>query len=332
MSNIKRNVNGTVIELELIYVNPDDLLLDDDNTRIYFPLQQLPKGERSEAAMELLLYTQEDVPRLKRSIFETRGVQEPIYITCDNIVKEGNRRVAALRELKKENPGEAGFEAMPAWVIPEGTPEEVIRELVNSAHLDPKRPWPPFERAIELKSLNEEGTPVTILAAKYGMDEAEVRENITAAGLMLTEFVPMFEDQAGIEVKSKFSYFVEYVKGPRKEHVQNISNLDSKFASWVKNGQIPKAEKVRRLGKVLGNENAIIVLEDQGFDAAMEIVMDEDINENPFYKTIDKAIKSINRLGPSELLELKSNVEKQNAVIELAKSVNDVIQLIGIPV
>jgi len=333
MTIINRNIGGRFIDLDFCYLDPYEVRLDVTNPRIAYPLLQLSSDDPIEKAVEMVLYSQENLQVLMASINQTRGVQEPIYVRHNGIVAEGNRRVAALRELKKKHPEDTAFESIPAFVIPENVPEKMIRELINAAHLDPKRPWAPFERAMELKNLSEGGQTVTELAETYEMRYSEVQEFIQAAELMIREYIPLLVDLTSPETKKKFSYFLEYAKGPRKGFINEIPDLDARFAGWVNNGQIPKADNVRkRLKKILASDAALEALENEGYAAAVEVVLDEDLMENPHYRLMEKTMRSLDRMSASALSDLKNDDSKKAVVLGLAKSIFTVADLAGIPI
>lgn len=121
-----RNVQGRRVQLELIEVDPDEVRLDATNPRIGFSMRQLEPEEAGDAACTLLLTSQEETESLKRSIILSGGVQEPIYVRRDMSVAEGNRRVVAMRAAKEEQPNNRDLWRMPAWLIAEDTPEDVI--------------------------------------------------------------------------------------------------------------------------------------------------------------------------------------------------------------
>ena len=143
MATYTRNIQGTQVELSLIEVNPTEVRLDPTNPRIGFSMRQLPDHERNEAACVLLLTSQEETESLRRSILLSNGVQEPIDVRADGRVAEGNRRVVALRATQEELPGDPRFQQMPAWLIPENTPEHVVQDLLNEIHLGSVRGWAP---------------------------------------------------------------------------------------------------------------------------------------------------------------------------------------------
>src|SRR5262245_15554152 len=141
-----RNVQGRGVQLELIEVDPDQVRLDPTNPRIGFSMKQLGPDEAGDEACVLLLTSQEDTEALKRSIILSGGVQEPIYLRRDMSVAEGNRRVVAMRAAKEEQRDNPGLQRMPAWLIAENTPEDVIQDLLNENHLGSVRGWAPYEK------------------------------------------------------------------------------------------------------------------------------------------------------------------------------------------
>ena len=51
---------------------------------------------------------------------------------------------------------------MPAWVIPEGTPESTVQDLLNEIHLGSVRGWAPYEKALQMRALVKGGLIVDI--------------------------------------------------------------------------------------------------------------------------------------------------------------------------
>ena len=142
-----RNIQGVAVTLSLIEIDPSEVRLDPSNPRVSFSMRQLDEQQRGDPACTLLLTSQEDTEGLKRSIIMSGGVQEPIYVRHDFTVAEGNRRVVAMRAAKEECPGDSRFSRIPAWLIPAGTPESVVQDLLNEIHLGSVRGWAPYEKA-----------------------------------------------------------------------------------------------------------------------------------------------------------------------------------------
>src|SRR5258708_5099309 len=175
-----RNIQSHRVELQLIEISPDEVKLDPTNPRVGFSMRQLPPEQRNEAACTLLLTSQEETESLRRSIVQSNGIQEPIYLRANWTIAEGNRRVVALRATKEEFPGDARFATMPAWVIPEGTPEPVVQDLLNEIHLGSVRGWAPYEKALQMRGLIAGGLIEDEVAERYRMTAREVRQQLAA--------------------------------------------------------------------------------------------------------------------------------------------------------
>src|SRR5262245_66545555 len=205
MATYIRNIQGTPVELALIEVDPTQVRLDPSNPRIGFSMRQLPEHERNEAACVLLLTSQEETESLRRSIILSNGVQEPIYVRADGRVAEGNRRVVALRAAQEEKPGDVRFLRMPAWLIPDETPEHVIQDLLNEIHLGSVRGWAPYERALQMRGLIDGGLIEEEVAERYRMEVRDVRQQLAAVEYMNTHYFPITADPSDPEHRTKYS-------------------------------------------------------------------------------------------------------------------------------
>src|SRR5713226_8981814 len=212
MATYVRNIQGHSVELTLVEVDPNSVKLDPTNPRVGFSMRQLAEDERNEGACVLLLTSQEDTEALRRSIVASNGVQEPIYVRADGSVAEGNRRVVALRAAQEEFPNEERFSKLPAWLIPENTPEQIVQDLLNEIHLGSVRGWAPYEKALQLRALIAGGLIEEEVAERYRMTAREVRQHIAAADFMDHEYFPITIDPTNIEHRGKYSYFLEFEK------------------------------------------------------------------------------------------------------------------------
>ncbi len=293
------------MRLTLVEVDPHAVLLDATNPRVGFSMRQLNDAERSDEACTLLLTSQEATEELKRSIVRSNGVQEPIYLRSDRRVAEGNRRVVALRTAKEEHPGDPRFQTMPAWQIPDGTPEAVIQDLLNEIHLGSVRGWAPYEKALQMRGLLESGLLEEEIAERYRLTAREVKQQLAAVALMDSDYFPITEDPTDSDHRSKFSYFLEYCKNTRiQEHCATRSDLSERFARWVRDERIDTGARVRRLPRILDSAEATRLLEVAGFDAADEYLSKLDPSEEQMYGLIERARARLASLTVTDLLEL----------------------------
>lgn len=326
MAKYTRNIQGVPVELELVEVDPDAVVLDATNPRLGFSIRQLDPAERTDAACTLLLTSQEEVEELKRSILLSGGVQEPIYLRPNAIVAEGNRRVAAMRLAGEERPNDPRFKTMPAWVIPEGTPESVIQNLLNEIHLGSVRGWAPYEKALQLRALVGGGLIEEEVAERYRMTAREVRQHIAAADFMDREYFAITDDPTNIEHRAKYSYFLEFEKNTRlQKRVDAEPDLRARFAGWVKTGKVATGERVRRLSKILESAEAARLLEIAGFDAAEEYLKRECPEEQELYALAEKTRMRLSAITLGALSELKDSPDRVAILNALREAVDAVL-------
>lgn len=330
MATYVRNIQGIPIELELVEVDPNDVRLDPTNPRVGFSMRQLPVAERSEEACALLLTSQEETEALRRSIVLSNGVQEPIYIRSDRRVAEGNRRVVAVRAALEESPEDKRFRRVPAWLIPDGTPEHVVQDLLNEIHLGSVRGWAPYERALQMRSLVDDGLIEDEVAERYRMTTREVKQQIAAIEFMEREYFPITDDPTDPEHRSKFSYFLEFSKNGRlQEHYRKHARLPERFAKWVRDGRLDTGMRVRRLGRILDSAEATRLLDIVGFKAADEYLAQQHPEEQELYALLERTRSRVAAMTVAELMELGSSDERKAIVAGLQTELTRVVEAIG---
>lgn len=326
MAKYTRNIQGAAVELELVEVDPDAVILDAENPRLGFSIRQLEPDERTDAACTLLLTAQEEVEELKRSIVLSGGVQEPIYLKPNGVVAEGNRRVVAMRLAKEERPNDSRFKTMPAWQIPNGTPQTVVQNLLNEIHLGSVRGWAPYEKALQLRALLASGLIEEEVAERYRMTAREVRQHIAAADFMDCEYFPITNDPTNIEHRAKYSYFLEFEKNSRlQKRLEAEVELPARFALWVKTGKVTTGERVRRLPKILDSHEAARLFEVAGFDAAEEYLKRERPGEQELYALMEKARTRLAAITLGELSELKDSSDRITILASLRDAVTEAL-------
>jgi hypothetical protein len=322
-----RNIQGVPVTLTLIEVDPDQLKLDPTNPRVGFSMKQLDADQRDDPACTLLLTSQEDTEGLKRSIIISGGVQEPIYLRYDFTVAEGNRRVVATRAAKEEHPGDPRFGKMPAWLIPQGTPEGVVQDLLNEIHLGSVKGWAPYEKALQMRALLKGGLIHEEVAERYRMTAMEVKQHVEAANLMDRLYFPITENPSDADHRSKFSYFLEFLKNSRlRAQTETILDLPERFARWVRDGRVNTGTKVRRLPKVLDQAEALQLLEVVGFDAAEDFLSRNNPREQELYVTIEKARARLEQLTVAELVELAGSADRVAILSDLRTLIDTIME------
>lgn len=322
-----RNIQGVPVTLSLIDVDPDAVKLDPTNPRVGFSMRQLGAEERNDPACTLLLTSQEDTEGLKRSIILSGGIQEPIYLRHDYTVAEGNRRVVATRAAKEEYPEDPRLARIPAWLIPEGTPEGVIQDLLNEIHLGSVRGWAPYEKALQMRGLLAGGLIHEEVAERYRMTPMEVRQHIEAANMMDRLYFPITRDPTDAEHRSKFSYFLEFFRSTRlRKQSEVLADLPERFSRWVRDGQINTGAKVRKLPKVLDREDTLQLLEVAGFDAAEQLLARSNPREHELYASLERTRARLQDITVAELVELAGSDDRMQIVRALMEQLETVIE------
>jgi hypothetical protein len=326
MATYVRNIQGQSVDLTLVEVNPSDVKLDPTNPRVGFSMRQLAEDERNEGACVLLLTSQEDTEALRRSIVASNGVQGPIYLRSDGRVAEGNRRVVALRAAQEEFPGNPRFSKMPAWLIPEQTPEHVIQDLLNEVHLGSVRGWAPYERALQMRALVEGGLIEDEIAERYRMTPREVRQQLAAVEFMDRLYFPITSDPTDPEHRAKFSYFLEFYKNGRiQAHNQSVPDLQERFARWVRDARIDTGARVRRLPRILDSKEATRLLDVVGFEAADEYLAKQHPEEQELYAVVERTRRRLALMTVTELVQLRGSEERKDILKSLREELSSVL-------
>jgi hypothetical protein len=326
MATYVRNIQGQSVDLTLVEVNPSDVKLDPTNPRVGFSMRQLAEDERNEGACVLLLTSQEDTEALRRSIVASNGVQEPIYLRSDGRVAEGNRRVVALRAAQEEFPGNPRFSKMPAWLIPEQTPEHVIQDLLNEVHLGSVRGWAPYERALQMRALVDGGLIEDEIAERYRMTPREVRQQLAAVEFMDRLYFPITSDPTDPEHRAKFSYFLEFYKNGRiQAHNQSVLDLQERFARWVRDARIDTGARVRRLPRILDSKEATRLLDVVGFEAADEYLAKQHPEEQELYAVVERTRRRLALMTVTELVQLRGSEERKDILKSLREELSSVL-------
>lgn len=313
-----RNIQGVAVRLQLIEVDPDKVKLDPTNPRIGFSMSQLAENERSDSASTLLLTSQEDTEGLRRSIELSGGVQEPVYLRHNFTAAEGNRRVVAMRAAKEAHPDDPRYGKMPAWLIPKGTPEATIQNLLNEIHLGSVRGWAPYEKALQMRGLRKAGLIEDEIAERYRMTASDVRAQIAAADMMDKEFFPITKDPRDPNHRVKFSYFLEFLKNSRiRAQRESMKDLSARFSRWVRDEKIKSGAKVRQLPKILDVAEAVKLLEVSGFDTAHDYVTKQNPREQELYLLLERTRARLHGMPMTEVAELANSPERLEILNEL---------------
>lgn len=217
-----------------------------DEQRIRFALQTATEG----------LSTTSSYRSLKDSIRAARGVSIPIVVWPDGgrfVCVDGNTRLAIYRELHDEGaPG--NWTEITCLVLDDPDPLD-IETIRVTAHLVGAREWPAYEKARYLHYLrNVEFMDYDEMIARCGGNKNTISQQIDAFHDMNTFYRDVNNDDA-FKV-DRFSGFVELQKADVKDSIFGAGFDLHDFGRWIRDGQIYRLADVRKLPRVLADDEA----------------------------------------------------------------------------
>ena len=193
---------------------------------------------------------------LKGSIRAAKGISIPItvYENGDRYVCiDGNTRLLIYHELAEE--GVSGdWKTIRAQVL-DGPGRKEIETVRMTAHLVGAREWPAYEKARFLHELHyDQFMDPDQLVTICGGNKKQIQQQIDAYQDMNRYYREPNPDEAF--QMDRFSGFVELQKKGIKEAIFDAGFELEEFGNWIRDGQIYRLQDVRKLPRVLANEEA----------------------------------------------------------------------------
>ncbi len=268
-------LGGQEIPVRSGYLPVHDLSFYSENPRIYSLIQR-PGVEPSQDEIFNRLKGLDHVKQLIQSIRANGGLTDPMLVKDgDLVVLEGNSRLAAYRELARNdaiNWGKAKVRLLPSDIS-----EKLVFALLGEYHIIGRKDWAPYEQAGYLYRRNvTHGVSAESMASEMGIPVRTVNHLISTYKFMVEH------DETSV---TRWSYYDEYLKSNivRKARRENPA-LDDIVVVKIKHREIPAAVDVRnKLVKLLdvakvGSEPTKILLSgDKTFDRAFESAQDRGV-------------------------------------------------------
>ncbi len=247
-----------LVELEVNLVD-----YDHDNPRIKKALEKYGELNAERIAFALKSATENgsasSYNNLRDSILASRGIMAPITVVAKDgrfTCIDGNTRLAIYKELLKTDERKGvDWSKIKATVLKEYTQSDVEKIRV-SAHLVGPREWPAYEKARYLHYLrNQEFMDYAEIIALCGGRKSDIERQIDAYHDMNEFYRDKVKEDAEFQI-DRFSGFVELQKSGIKEAIFAAGNTLDDFGDWIRYGNIYRLADVRRLPRVLENEDA----------------------------------------------------------------------------
>ena len=241
-----------------------------DEQRIRFALQTATEGSSTVSSYR----------SLKDSVRASRGISIPIVVWPHNegyVCVDGNTRLAIYRELDEEGaPGD--WTAISCLVLNEPTPSD-IETIRVTAHLVGAREWPAYEKARYLHYLrNVEFMDYDELIARCGGNRTTISQQIDAYHDM-NEFYRDVNTDDAFKI-DRFSGFVELQKANIKDSIYSAGFDLHDFGQWIRDGQIYRLADVRKLPRVLADEEAKDCLVNGGIRSIEDAIATAEANRH----------------------------------------------------
>ena len=230
----------------------------------------LVSGEEdpSQDEIEKFLTEMEHVKQLVQTIKANGGLIDPLIVQeGNNIVFEGNSRLAAYRLLARSDPIKWG--KVKCMLLPAAIGHGEIFRLLGEYHITGRKDWAPYEQAGYLwRRHTKDNVEAEVMASEMGLSVKLIKHLISVYDFM----VKHRENRP-----ARWSYYDEYLKSrfiqkARKDH----KGFDQQIVKRVRNKDIARADDVRtkvaKIAKVGGKTLAKYAdgstTTDQAFDRA----------------------------------------------------------------
>lgn len=139
----KKNLEITRDEIEI-----EKLKFYPENPRVYDSIRFKIGGRTpTEKEIENALIETEDVQALAKDIKGNGGLTDPVIVRQETFeVVEGNRRLAAYRQLRKDNSSDPKWKKIRCILVHDATDSD-INSVLGQYHLKGKKEWKPYEQA-----------------------------------------------------------------------------------------------------------------------------------------------------------------------------------------
>ncbi len=264
--------------------------------------------------------------KLRNSIRKHKGIINPIVVNCCDgqfVCVEGNTRLQIYHDFQKQNV-EGNWNEIPVLLY-ENADLETTESIRLQAHVIGPRDWTPYAKARYLNRLYEEELLTYDQIVEYcGGSKRDVERWIRAFRMAEEIYRPVLKNPANDFRQEIFSGFVEYQKPQIQESVFASNFNDKDFCRWLHEKKFDRLEHVRRLPKILDNQEAKEIFLKSGSRAALNHLDSPNINEtlaNTDLTTLLRAVElKINRLDYEDIQHIKTNPDGLVDALESAQA------------
>lgn len=305
-------------EIEIPVVN---LRFYPKNPRVYSILNEDEWADPDQGTIYEHMKRSEHVKALKLNISMNGGLINPILVS-DDIVIEGNSRLAAYKLLQEKDPIKWG--KIRCHVFEEPLSDDDVFNLLCTFHVNGRKDWNAMEQAGLLYRRQQECMrPIEEIAKERGMKAAEAKNMVATFEIM--------KENDDIE-QSKWSYYEEFRKIKSEvlkseDKVENIS-VKQTILDRIKDGTIGESKDLRKIGKLLkmkGDRADKMLISYIMGKCDMDNISDLVSNTNVIDGAIKQASKMRDLLNDENVESLLENDEFRFLLNKIYKAISKLI-------
>jgi hypothetical protein len=264
-----------------------------------------------------------------QSIIASKGLTNRPVVQADSagsfIVREGNRRIVALRRIKEnitqgksiDFPPEL-LESVECEILPEEMPKLEIDVYLAREHVTGKRDWAALNQANHFYSLySEHNMSYDKLADLLGISKPTAIRAVNAYKATKEYLNLNPSDKLGIR---RYTYFDEFFKRKAIQDACKIdSSLQGKFYKWLAEGKFSDHRQVRRLPEVIENPKALDVLEKNDMAEAIKTMESGKPPQlrDPTYALVKNTTDTLQNMPRSEIRAIRQDDLKKSILKNL---------------
>jgi hypothetical protein len=304
-------VSGREIKIIRTYMPINTLVFYVDNPRIHSLIHsECSSIDPDQETIQETLANREHVKQLVFAIKKNGGLTDPLLVRgSDNVVLEGNSRLAAYRILEKKDPIKWG--KVKCDVVQEKINNIDVATLLSSYHIIGRKSWDKFEQAGMFWRWKRED-----------ISKEEILERANSMGVSkktVSHWIDVYSIMVECEdiVSSKWSYYDELWKSrDTKKLKAEKPELFTLIVKRVKNGDIEKADDVRKkLTKIIKHGKAPLERFAKGENSLEESFEEAEAGgaTNSIYNKLNRFRKAI--CDPSckaEILDAPLKIRQKN--------------------
>lgn len=321
---VRRSVLGEEYEFKEMKIDIFKLKYYPENPRVHHIIHNLGKN-LSQEKIEETMWDDDNTKDLYMDI-KQNGLQDPILISDDFKVMEGNTRLCAFRYLYrncKDSKDKERWRYIQCEMYPEGLDKLGMHYMLGRWHIVQKNPWDAFEKASYIRRLMTEfDKSMKDISTELTIKETDIKKMLWTEGLMVDEKVK------NIKLYSHFEQC--YQKPEIRDKINTKPKFKKKLVKLITSGNIGKAQNIRKLPKILnmGDEGIEMLEKGIDFDKVYSKALEYDPEDNPILKDMDKFIKKIEKLNTIDFLsEMNRDNEKKEMLSVFFKKVDGLKKL-----